>query len=141
MSFGEKLRDLRNNKKMTQAQLAKEIGVSSRTIISYENGNSYPKKREVYFKLATFFNVDVNYLLTEDEEFITEAKSKYGNHGAKQAEELVAEIGGLFAGGQLSEEDKDAVMRSLQQAYWDAKEENKKYTPKKYRKNDDNNIK
>ena len=30
-------------------------------------------------------------------------------------------------------------MRSLQQAYWDAKEENKKYTPKKYRLDDDNN--
>lgn len=139
MRFGEKLRDLRKGKDMTQTDLAKEIGVSLRTIISYENSNSYPKQREVYSKLSAFFNVDINYLLTEDEEFITKAKTKYGNHGAKQAEELVAEIGGLFAGGELSEADKDAVMRSLQQAYWDAKEENKKYTPKKYRKDDDIN--
>ena len=129
MKFGEIRRDLRKGKDMTQTDLAKEIGVSLRTIISYENSNSYPKKREVYSKLATLFNVDINYLLTEDEEFITKAKTKYGNRGARQAEDLVAEIGGLFAGGELSEADKDAVMRSLQQAYWDAKEENKKYTP------------
>lgn len=95
MRFGEKLRDLRKGKDMTQTDLAKEIGVSLRTIISYENSNSYPKKREVYSKLAAFFNIDINYLLTEDEEFITKAKDKYGNRGAKQAEDLVAEIGGL----------------------------------------------
>ena len=134
MKFGEKLKYLRKGiKGLTQEKLSKEIGVSARTIISYENGVSYPKKREVYSKLATLFNVDINYLLTEDEEFITDAGDKYGSRGAKQAEALVAEIGGLFAGGELSEVDKDAVMRSLQQAYWDAKEDNKKYTPKKYR--------
>lgn len=134
MKFGEKLKYLRKGiKGLTQEKLSKEIGVSARTIISYENGVSYPKKREVYSKLATLFNVDINYLLTEDEEFITDAGDKYGSRGANQAEALVAEIGGLFAGGELSEVDKDAVMRSLQQAYWDAKEDNKKYTPKKYR--------
>lgn len=133
MKFGEKLKDLRKKKGLTQSELAKEIGVSLRTIISYEKGNSYPKKREIYFHLATFFDVDNNYLLTEDEEFVAEAQSKYGYSGAKQAEKLVAEIGGLFAGGELSDTDKDAVMQALQQAYWDAKKANQKYTPKKYR--------
>ena len=37
----------------------------------------------------------------------------------------------MFTGGKLSEEDKDAVMLSLQKLYWDAKKENKKFTPKK----------
>ncbi len=32
---------------------------------------------------------------------------KYGYRGAKQAKELVAQIGGLFAGGELSEADKE----------------------------------
>lgn len=134
MKFGEKLKDLRKEKGINQTALAKEIGVSLRTVISYETGKSYPKKREIYAKIAEYFNIDINYLLTEDEEFITSAEEKYGSRGARQAAELVAEIGGLFAGGELSEADKDAVMRSLQQAYWDAKEDNIKYTPKKYRK-------
>lgn len=134
MKFGEKLKELRKEKGINQTELGNAVGVSLRTIISYETGKSYPKKREIYGKLADYFNIDINYFLTEAEEFITDAKEKHGNHGARQAEELVAEIGGLFAGGELSEADKDAVMRSLQQAYWDAKEDNKKYTPKKYRK-------
>ena len=48
MRFGEKLRDLRKGKDMTQTDLAKEIGVSLRTIISYENSNSYPKKQKYW---------------------------------------------------------------------------------------------
>ncbi|PYG86699.1 DNA-binding XRE family transcriptional regulator [Ruminiclostridium sufflavum DSM 19573] len=134
MKFGEKLKDLRKEKGLNQTALAKEIGVSLRTVISYEAGKSYPKKREIYTRLAEYFDLDINYFLTEDEEFIVNAEEKYGNRAAKQAAELVTEIGGLFAGGELSEADKDAVMRSLQQAYWDAKEDNIKYTPKKYRK-------
>lgn len=134
MKFGDKLKNLRKEKGLNQTALANEIGVSLRTVISYEAGKSYPKKREIYSRLAEYFNVHINYLLTEDEEFIAKAEEKYGSRAAKQAADLVAEIGGLFAGGELSEADKDAVMRSLQQAYWDAKEDNIKYTPKKYRK-------
>ena len=40
----------------------------------------------------------------------------------------------MFAGGELSDQDREAVMRSLEKAYWLAKEDNQKYTPKKYRK-------
>ena len=75
-----------------------------------------------------------NFLLSEDEEFVLQAQQSYGYKGAKNAEELVADVSALFAGGELSENDKDAVMRALQDAYWMAKERNKeKYTPKKYR--------
>ena len=132
MKFGEKLRDLRQENGLTQAELAEKAGISY-----YESGTTYPKNRNVYDTLAHILDVDVNYLRNEGDEFITSARQKYGYRGAKQAEEIVAEVTGLFAGGELSEEDKDAVMQALQQAYWDAKEENKKYTPKKYRKDSD----
>ena len=36
--------------------------------------------------------------------------------------------------GDISEDDKANVMEALQEAYWEAKIANKKYTPKKYRK-------
>ena len=77
----------------------------------------------------------MNYLLAEDEEFVLQAQQTYGYKGAKDAEAVIADVSALFAGGQLSEQDKDAVMRALQDAYWMAKERNKeKYTPKKYKK-------
>ena len=92
------------------------------------------KKWETYYKMAEVLKVDVNYLLTDDEEFLLNAESKYGSKGARQAKELMAEVTGLFAGGELADEDLDEMMKGIQEAYWIAKEKNKKYTPKKYRK-------
>lgn len=133
MKFGEKVKNLRKDKGLTQTDLAKQLCVSLRTVISYETGKSYPKRREIYATLADYFHIDVNYLLTEDEEFIAQTKEKYDIQCPKQAYELVAEIKGLFACGELSEKERDAVMQALQQAYWDSKEINKKYGSKKLR--------
>lgn len=134
MKFNEKVRDARIKAGLSQEELAKRIGVSLRTITNYEVQDRYPKKREVYSKLAEALNVDINYLLTEDEEFLADASAKFGARGARQAEQLVSEVSGLFSGGDLSEADMDTMLRAIQDAYWDAKEKNKKYTPKKYRK-------
>lgn len=137
MKFGEKVRWLRNEKGLSQTELGNLCGLSLRTIRNYEVDGRYPKQREVYSKLAAALGCDVNYLLSEDEEFVLQAKQTYGNQGVKDAEELIADISALFAGGELSEEAKDGVMRALQDAYWIAKEKNRgKYTPKKYRKSD-----
>jgi hypothetical protein len=58
-------------------------------------------------------------------------------HGGAKAkrdmETLLNKAGVLFAGGELSEDDKDKVMQVMNRMYWEAKENNKKYTPKKYR--------
>ena len=134
MKFGEKIKNARVAKDMTQAELAQTVGVSLRTMVSYENGDCYPKKREVYGKLAEILGVDTNYLLTENEEFISKAGEKYGSRGKKYAQQLVTEVSGLFAGGDMDDEDLDAVMRAISDAYWIAKEKNKKYAPKKHRK-------
>ena len=134
MKFGEKLKQLRTEKKLTQAEVAKAVGISLRTYAGYEQEGRYPRKRELYGKLAEELGCDTNYLLTEDEEFVSQAGMQYGSRGRQQAEQLVAELSGMFAGGELSDADKDAVMIALQKAYFDCKEDNKKYTPKKYRK-------
>ena len=134
MKFKDKVREGRIRKNMTQQQLADALGVALRTLTNYERGERYPRNREIYKKLADIFEVDVNYLLTEDLEFTIQAGEKHGARAAIQARGMVEELGGMFAGGELTEDDMDAVMKAMQQFYWDAKENNKKYTPKKYRK-------
>lgn len=133
MQFGEKLKKLRADKGLKQEEIATAVGISRRTYISYEQEGRYPRKREVYAKLAETLDCDVNYLMTEDEVFVTGAGEQYGSRGKRQAEELVAELSGMFAGGELSDSDMDAVMIALQKAYFDCKEDNKKYTRKDYR--------
>ena len=134
MKFGEKIREGRKKAGLKQEEFAKAIGVSLRTVLNYESGERYPKKRETYYKIAEVLKFDVNYLLTDDEEFLLNAEAKYGSKGARQAKALAAEVSGLFAGGELADEDLDEMMKGIQEAYWIAKEKNKKFTPKKYLK-------
>ena len=135
MNFGEKIRDLRTQKKLTQVELAKALGLSLRTILNYESGDVFPKKREIYFKMSDLFGVDVNYLLTENEEFLLEATAKYGLRGRVQAEDVLAQVSALFAGGELSEDERLAFVHEIQELYFDSKERTReKFTPKKYQK-------
>ena len=131
MKFSEKVKTMRKEKGLSQEALAEIINVSKRTVQNYETADMYPKSREIYGKLASVFGVDVNYLLTEEEIFVYEASKRYGKSGEMDAKELIGNISALFAGGELPEEDKDAVMRAISDAYWEAKENNKKYASKR----------
>lgn len=131
MTFSEKFKALREEKGLTQKDVAAALELNARMITRYENGVSYPRTREAYRKIADFFGVDVNYLLTEDDSFVLHASEQYGTRGMKQAQELIDGMSGLFAGGTLSEQDKDAVMKALQDIYWESKARNaKKYASK-----------
>ena len=133
MKFGEKVRKLRNEKGWTQEELARKLGVNSRTVFTYENG-TYPRYQKTYEELAALFKVPVDYLRTESEEFITEATALYGRRGQEQAKAILDQTQQLFAGGELSEEDEIAFLRDIQTLYLDSKERAKKFTPKKYLK-------
>ncbi len=134
MKFPEKLAEARKDAKLTQAEFAKAIGVSLRTITNYESGNGYPRQRETYGKMAQVLNVNVNYLLTEEEEFVVDATEKYGPRGARQAQEILDQTRALFAGGELTEHDELAFMHEIQGIYFEAKERAKKFTPRQYLK-------
>lgn len=135
MKFGDKVKEQRTRLGMTQDDLAKELGVSRRTVCHYEEGTTYPQNREVYVKLAGIYKVDVNYFLTEDEEFLTEAAEKYGRRGRSQAQAVLDQASALFAGGELSDEDKLAFLHEIQGLYFDSKERaSKKFSRKKPRK-------
>ena len=78
MTFGEKVKKARKEMELTQAQLAEKIGVSRRTITSYEADAFPPRTKELYCKLAEALDVNVNYLLTQEDEFILDAGEQYG---------------------------------------------------------------
>ena len=87
-------------------------------------------------ELAKALDVNVNYLLTQEDEFILGAGEQYGYRGRKGAQALAGELTGLFSGGDLAEEDMDELMLAIQKAYVIAKENNRKYAPEKYKKKD-----
>ncbi len=60
--FGEKIRALRLEKGLTQAQLADMIGVVKGSISAYEQGKKHPSV-EVLIKLCSVFDVSSDYLI------------------------------------------------------------------------------
>lgn len=124
MTFGEKLKKARKEKGITQAQLGKLAGININTICNYEKGKTYPQNRKVYSDLAEILGVDVNYLKSENEEFILSAAEQYGYKGRIEAQQFIQSGTCLFAGGELSQEEKDNVMLELQKIYWKCKEDN-----------------
>lgn len=134
MKFGERLKELRLERALSQKALADLSGMTERTIQNYEIAGMLPKRRETYERLAAALGVDVSVLLGEDEAFALAANTRYGSRGERQARAILDQVNALYAGGDLSEEDKDAFNRALQEAYWEAKEINRKFTPTKYRK-------
>lgn len=128
MLFGEKLKKLRIDAGLSQSELATILGVTRRSIIYYESGKRYPKSREIIMKAASCFNVTVDCLINDNDEFVIQASEKYGEKGQQDAIELVEEIGALFAGGQLDDSDKDKVFKAISDIYWQSKEINRKYS-------------
>lgn len=121
MLFGQRLKKLRTDNKMTQEQLANKLGISKRTLINYEKGNCYPKSTEVFSKLSEIFMVSVDFLMMD-------STNKYNAtiDSKQQAASLISEFSALFSGGKLEDTDKDAVMQALMDAYWDAKKSDQK---------------
>lgn len=65
--FMERLRQLREEKKMTQLRLGLEVGVSQETISGYEINKAVPPA-DMLIKLAETLNTSVDYLLGRTDE-------------------------------------------------------------------------
>lgn len=61
-SFALRLKELREEKELTQAELGEKLGISRNTIASWESNRRTPEL-ETAKQLADFFNVSVDYLL------------------------------------------------------------------------------
>lgn len=131
MSFGEKLKEKRAAAGLTQAELAEKTGVTARTIQNYELGTRRPSNMLVVQRIADVLGTTAEYLLSSGEALVVEAHERGGVRAARDIDSLVGEVTGLFAGGSLSDDALDGAMRALNEAYWIAKDKNKKYGRKK----------
>lgn len=65
MDVGQKIRELRKEKNLSQADLAKRIGVHQRYVSTLETGKRMPAA-ETLIKLSTVFRVSIDYLLLDN---------------------------------------------------------------------------
>lgn len=98
--IGQRIRDLRKQKRMSQTELAKSAGVSQTTVTAWETGKAEPSSSAVA-KLADIFNVTTDYLLGRD---VKEENST----DTKDLAEIMDSIM-TYNGKELNQHDKDVV--------------------------------
>ena len=65
MKFGENLKTIRKNKKMSQEELAEKVNVSRQSVSKWETGESYPEMNNI-LELCKIFNCKLNDLVHTD---------------------------------------------------------------------------
>ena len=80
MYYNEIIRELREDKKLTQSQLAKIFNCNQITISQYERGTR-ALSIEMLVKYADFFNVSTDYILCRDTK--THIKNQINVSGGK----------------------------------------------------------
>jgi len=65
--LGKKIKELRNKYKLTQTELAVQVGVTKSTIAAYENNSRLPSY-DVLIKMSDVFKISIDSLLLERSE-------------------------------------------------------------------------
>ena len=88
MEFATKIRNYRRQNDWTQQVVAEKLGVSRKTISSWENGRSYP---DIFMlvQLSDLYHVSLDDLLREDHEMIDNYKQEHVTN-AKQDRTFVS---------------------------------------------------
>lgn len=134
MTVFERIENLRKSNKISQGKLEKELGFSNGSISKWKISTPNPERLQ---KLADYFGVTVDYLLTGKEENALTKKDERDIAKKLNAtlDQLEANDGLMFDGEALDDETKELLKISLENAIRTAKiTAKKKYTPKKYKK-------
>ena len=103
MDFNLRLRSLRKEKHLTQADVGKPLGYGYTTISNYESGRNEPSIEDLK-KIAVFFDVSLDYLLG-----VTDQRQAYG---VTTADPLLARL--VAAYEKLDEKGREELAMLLQ---------------------------
>ncbi|ENL4422641.1 hypothetical protein P9C78_gp33 [Bacillus phage z1a] len=100
VEFKDRLRQLRKERKLTQTEVGKAIGVTAGSVSKFETGLK-PASRETVERAANFFEVPIDFILgrSDSREVDEDFNKKY--HGIKSRLE------------QLPEEHQEIVLQNM----------------------------
>ncbi|AZO95240.1 helix-turn-helix domain-containing protein [Halocella sp. SP3-1] len=106
----DRIKQLRNEKGITQDDLATYLGVSRSTVAGYETAKRKPEY-ETLQKIASYFKVSVDYLLGNTNE--RHPADKLLNEKDLEIQELLDRFNVHLDGEILTKEDKNSVINFL----------------------------
>lgn len=145
-TLGERLRLARERKGLKQTQVKERTNINNKTLSGYENNVSEPDSNTLA-TLADLYEVSYKWLLSgkgnmtnDNSDSLTEKDEKdIAKRMEKMREDLLAaknDVDGLsYLGEPLSEEAIETLLEAIEYAERQTVRVNKKYIPKKYRKN------
>ena len=135
MTFSDKVKWTRELLGLTQQELADLVGVTKRAVAGWETEGALPRPATLR-KLADTLQVSIEYLRIdsienplygiEKKNYVDEARDRYGEVAAKEMEFLLERQRVFFAGGEISQDAKDAFFEAVMKAYLACKEEAKR---------------
>lgn len=117
--IGDKIKELREKKGLTQKELAEEIGVAQSTVAMIESGKN-KGSIETLSKIANYFNVSIDYLTTTEEKLSFAMDSlkkihKLTKEGVynEQKENKIETLAAHFEGEEFTDEDIEDIKKFI----------------------------
>ncbi len=131
MKMNEKIEILLSRKRMRKVDFAESVGITYRAFANYMSESRRPR-REILNRIAEALGTSAEFLIDDEEELELTAEERLvrrlsnGTGDTTEAERFLSQSRGLFAGNQLSDEDKTVLMNCLIEIYEDSRKEGAK---------------
>ncbi|MBV7275441.1 helix-turn-helix transcriptional regulator [Clostridiaceae bacterium UIB06] len=138
-NVGERIKILRKKSELTLKDLSEKANISVSFLSDIENGRSHPSLERLD-SIAKALNTSTSYLLDESKNEATLSR-KDEKDIEKRLNQIKTELmegqeGLMLSGEPVSPDALQSIVDALEFGMRQAKLINKKYTPKKYRKED-----
>lgn len=101
--FGNRLKELRKSKNLSQEKLAEILGASNNAVYNWEVGRSQPPI-EIITKLAEYFNVTTDYLLGFSKDNLDEIEKL----------KIALKEAGMMVGDDLTMEELEKALKIVE---------------------------
>lgn len=124
MNTAQKLKKLREEKKLSQAEVAKLLNINRTTYVKWETGASLPIRK--INEVAQLFNVTTDYLLGNNTAI--SSNKQVSPKDQRDLAKFLDQTEIMFDGEvyKLDNDDKEKVRSALEFAFWHAKNKNKR---------------
>lgn len=121
MKIGDRMKQLREEKGLMQQDVCNALDIEQSTLANYENNRRVPKT-EILIAIANFYGVSLDYLVGR-----TNIKTDIPRR-PKDLNKFLQQSEIIFDGDtyNLTEDERDMVMKSLEVAFYAAKQANKR---------------
>lgn len=125
MNTAEILKKLREEKGLSQNEIAKLLKIDRTTYVKWETGVSSPTRK--INELSQLFGVTTDYLLGNDTPAIS-ATYQPSKKDLRDLDKFLTQTDIMFDGDtyHLNDSDREKIRAALKLAFWDAKESNKR---------------